>query len=89
MAMNPAKLRPTDVVRLINSTPVGPVLNDRQLRRHRDRAGFRVTDDGGQTINLFKYAAWLSGIWFDRAANPPQTYEEKKAAVRNRNIATE
>ena len=87
MAMNPAKLRPTDVVRLINSTPVGPVLNDRQLRRHRDRAGFRVTDDGGQTINLFKYAAWLSGIWFDRAANPPQTYEEKKAAVRNRNIA--
>lgn len=87
MAMNPVRLKPSDVVRLVNSTPVGPVLNDRQLRRHRDRAGFRITDDGGQTLNLFKYASWLSGIWFERAANPPQTYEEKKNQVRNRNIA--
>ena len=87
MAINPTRLRPSDVVRLVNSTPVGPVLIDRQLRRHRDRAGFRVTDDGGQTVNIFKYAAWLSDIWFESEANPPQTYEEKKAAVRNRNIA--
>ena len=87
MAINPTRLRPSDVVRLVNSTPVGPVLIDRQLRRHRDRAGFRVTDDGGQSVNIFKYAAWLSDIWFETEANPPQTYEEKKAAVRNRNIA--
>ena len=87
MAINPTRLRPSDVVRLVNSTPVGPVLIDRQLRRHRDRAGFRVTDDGGQTVNIFKYAAWLSDIWFETEANPPQTYEDKKAAVRNRNIA--
>lgn len=87
MAINPTRLRPSDVVRLVNSTPVGPVLIDRQLRRHRDRAGFRVTDDGGQTVNIFKYAAWLSDIWFETDANPPQTYEAKKAAVRNRNIA--
>ena len=85
--MDPIHLRPSDVVRLINSTPVGPVLNDRQLRRHRDRAGFRITDDGGQTVNLFKYAAWLSNIWIEKLSNPPKTYEEKKAAVRNRNIA--
>jgi hypothetical protein len=82
MAINPTRLRPSDVVRLVNSTPVGPVLIDRQLRRHRDRAGFRVTDDGGQTVNIFKYAAWLSDIWFETEANPPQTYEDKKAAVR-------
>ena len=87
MAINPTRLRPSDVVRLVNSTPVGPVLIDRQLRRHRDRAGFRVTDDGGQTVNIFKYAAWLSDLWLEMEANPPQTYEEKKAAVRNRNIA--
>ena len=54
MAMNPMRLRPSDAVRLINSTPIGPILNDRQLRRHRERAGFRVTDDEGQTINIFK-----------------------------------
>ena len=87
MAMNPMRLRPSDAVRLINSTPIGPILNDRQLRRHRERAGFRVTDDEGQTINIFKYASWLTDVWLEREANPPQTYEEKKAAVRNRNIA--
>ena len=53
MAINPTRLRPSEIVRLINSTTIGAVLNDRQLRRHRDRAGFRVTEDGGQTINIF------------------------------------
>ena len=49
MAMNPSKLKPIDIVRLVNSTQLQAVLNDRQLRRHRDRAGFRITDDGGQS----------------------------------------
>ena len=70
MAMNPMRLRPSDAVRLINSTPIGPILNDRQLRRHRERAGFRVTDDEGQTINIFKYASWLTDVWLEREANP-------------------
>ena len=38
--MNPGKLKPIEVVRLMNSTPIGAVINDRQLRRNRDRAGF-------------------------------------------------
>ena len=80
MALNLSKFRPTELIRLVNSTPVGPVLLDRQLRRHRDRGGYRISDDGGQTINLIKYAAWLTGVWLERAANPPQTYDEKKAA---------
>jgi len=87
MALNLSKFRPTELIRLVNSTPVGPVLLDRQLRRHRDRGGYRISDDGGQTINVIKYAAWLTGLWLERAANPPQTYDEKKAAVRSRNIA--
>ena len=73
--MNPMHLRSSDVVRLINSSSAGPVLNDRQLRRHRDRAGFHITDDSGQTVNLFKYAAWLSNIWIEKLSNPPKTYE--------------
>ena len=85
--MNPAKLRPSEAVRLINSTPLHDVLNDRQLRRHRERAGFRISDDNGQSINLFKYAAWLREQLFIKQNTPVQTYEEKKNAVRNRNIA--
>lgn len=87
MAMNPSKLKPIDIVRLVNSTQLQAVLNDRQLRRHRDRAGFRITDDGGQSLNLFKYAAWLREQLLVRETAPVQTYESKKAAVRNRNIA--
>ena len=88
MAMNPTKLKPGDLVKLVNSTAAfGYVLNERQLRRHRERAGFRITDDGGQSVNLFKYAAWLRMQIQTRLNNPPQTYEEKKNLVRNRNIA--
>src|SRR5574344_1043523 len=88
MAMIPNKLKPSDVVKLVNSTAAfGYVLNERQLRRHRERAGFRITDDGGQSLNLFKYAAWLRTQIQIRLDNPPQTYEEKKNLVRNRNIA--
>ena len=51
MAMIPNKLKPSDVVKLVNSTAAfGYVLNERQLRRHRERAGFRITDDGGQSL---------------------------------------
>src|SRR5574344_448425 len=88
MAMIPNKLKPSDVVKLVNSTAAfGYVLNERQLRRHRERAGFRIADDGGQSLNLFKYAAWLRTQIQIRLDNPPQTYEEKKNLVRNRNIA--
>lgn len=88
MAMNPTKLKPGDLVKLVNSSAAfGYVLNERQLRRHRERAGFRITDDGGQSLNLFKYAAWLRTQIQIRLDNPPQTYEEKKNLVRNRNIA--
>ncbi len=86
MAINPLRIKPSDAVRLINSTPVGPVCNDRLLRRHRDAAGLHISEDG-QTVNLFKYAAWLLCRWLEKDSAPNQTYEEKKEAVRNRNIA--
>ena len=87
MSMNPSKLKPIEIVRIVNTTPLMAVLNDRQLRRHRDRAGFRISDDGGQTINLFKYAAWLRAELMLRQSMTPLTYEEKKNAARNRNLA--
>ena len=87
MPMNPTKLKPIEIVRIVNTTPLMAVLNDRQLRRHRDRAGFRISEDGGQTVNLFKYAAWLRSELMLRQSMTPLTYEEKKNAARNRNLA--
>ena len=87
MPLNPTKLKPIEIVRIVNTTPLNAVLNDRQLRRHRDRAGFRISDDGGSTVNLFKYAAWLRSELMLRQSMTPLTYEEKKNAARNRNLA--
>ncbi|MCG3127374.1 MAG: hypothetical protein CHACPFDD_02233 [Phycisphaerae bacterium] len=57
MAIDPRKLKPTEAVRLLNSTPLGEVLSERQLHRHRSRAGFRIGDD--RTVDLLRYVAWL------------------------------
>lgn len=86
MAMNPSKIKPVEVVRLLNSTRQGEVLSESKMARHRNSAGFKISDDGGQTVNIFKYAAWLREKLLERQNNPPQSYEEKKAAARSRNI---
>lgn len=78
MALNPTKLKPIEIVRIVNTTPLMAVLNDRQLRRHRDRAGFRISEDGGQTVNLFKYAAWLRSELMIRQSETPLTYKDIK-----------
>ena len=50
-------LRPSELVRLLNSTPLGEVICERKLRRHRMRAGNRIGE--GRRINVCRYAAWL------------------------------
>ena len=57
MAIDPRKLRPADLCRLLNSTPLGEVIGERQLHRHRTRAGFRIGDS--RHVDLFRYTAWL------------------------------
>ncbi len=56
MAIDPRRLKPTQLVQLLNSTPAGEVINERQLYRHRARAGLRIGD--GRTIDLLRYVAW-------------------------------
>jgi len=51
------RLRYSDAIRLLNSTPLGPVINDRQVRRHRTRSEDAFCTDG--RIDLVAYAAWL------------------------------
>lgn len=57
MATDPRKLRPGELCRLLNSTPLGEVISDGQLRRQRSRAGLRIGD--GTRIDLVRYVAWL------------------------------
>jgi hypothetical protein len=87
MAIDPSKLKPSDLTRLLNSTSLGTVIDDRQLYRHRQRAGFRISPDG-RTVNLFKYLAWLADE--RHGPQPEQTardYEAMKEAARARNAA--
>lgn len=45
------------MARLLNSTPLGTVINERQIYRHRMRAGFRIGDQ--RRVDLLCYVAWL------------------------------
>lgn len=57
MATDPRRLRPGELCRLLNSTPLGEVVTPRRLLRHRAQAGLRIGD--GTTVDLLRYAAWL------------------------------
>ncbi len=61
---DPRRMRPSRLIRLLNSTPLGAVLDERRLYRHRMTAGARVGD--ARSIDLIRYAAWL----FDRLPEP-------------------
>src|SRR5690606_8839812 len=41
----------------LNSTPLGEVISEQQLHRHRTRAGLRIGD--GRHVDLVRYVAWL------------------------------
>ena len=68
MTIDPKKLRPGELCQLLNSTLLGEVINERQLRRHRTRAGLRVGDSAH--VDLLRYVAWLAEV---RHASKPQS----------------
>jgi hypothetical protein len=92
VAIDPRKLKPGELARLLNSTPVGEVVSERQLHRHRTRAGFRVAADGDAgKVDLFRYVAWLVTTRHQalaEAAREPEGltgYEAMKERARLRN----
>jgi len=74
-AINPRKLRPTQLMRLLNTAGFGAVLTETRLRRHRNRGGYLVGDN--RSIDLFRYAAWLTRVYFE-PKHEPLSYEERK-----------
>ena len=84
MAIDPRRLRPSQFVQLLNSTPLGEVVSERTIYRHRARAGLRIGD--GQHIDLLKYVAWLV---FERHRPRPEPegltgYDAQKERARQR-----
>ncbi|MBI3866808.1 MAG: phage terminase large subunit family protein [Planctomycetia bacterium] len=86
MAIDPRHLKPAELCRLLNSTPLRTVIAERQLYRHRTRAGFRIGD--GRHLDLFRYVAWLIHEHrTPKAVDPVAGYETLKQRARSRNIA--
>ncbi len=86
MPIDPRKLKPSELCRLLNSTPLGEVISERQLYRHRQRVGNRIGD--GKTVDLLRYCAWMHIV---RHTPKPQSdvdpYERMKESARARNAA--
>jgi hypothetical protein len=86
MSIDPRQLRPAELVRLLNSTPLGEVITDHRLRRQRAAAGFRIGD--GSRIDFLRYVAWLFQQWLDRQAEKSEPgltgYEAQKERARVR-----
>jgi hypothetical protein len=83
MATDPRKLRPSELCRLLNSTPLGEVINERQLHRHRTRAGMRIGD--ARYVDLLRYVAWLVQVrhapMAESADKPPVGMDLAEAAA--------
>ena len=86
MATDPRKLRPSELCRYLNSTPLGEVINERQLHRHRSRAGMRIGD--ARFIDLLRYTAWLIQVRHEpKPERDDDPYETLKEKARARNAA--
>ncbi len=86
MATDPRRMRPSELCRLLNSTPLGEVINERQLHRHRTRAGLRIGD--GRYVDLLRYVAWLVQTRHTPRPTPDaDPYETLKERARARNAA--
>jgi hypothetical protein len=87
MAIDIRELSPTELIRLVNSTPLGPVLNAPKLNRQMNEAGFRITPgSNAKRISLVKYVAWLA----KRREQPRKatiSYTERKQREAERNLA--
>jgi len=73
-AADPLKLRKSDAVRALNSTPLGTVTSARQLDRYAQAGGWLVGD--GKTVNLVRLTAWLAHE--RHHPREPQSYEEHR-----------
>ena len=85
MPLNLSKVKPTEMVRLMNSTDLGTVVSSTQIYRHFDQGGYRVASrEDSRCMNFYSYVAWL----VDRHNTPdegePQGYDAVRADAARR-----
>ncbi len=71
VATDPRKLRPAELCRLFNSTSLGEVISNRQLLRHRTRAGLRMgellVNRAARSFRVHRsFSVWLGNPSYDR-----------------------
>ncbi len=89
-AVDPRNLRPSELAQLLNSTPLGEVIGERQLRRHRTRAGMRVASaTDSARVDLIRYVAWLVQEHRRLSAEPEGLtgYDALRERARDRSMA--
>jgi hypothetical protein len=90
VAIDPRNLRPSELAQLLNSTPLGEVIGERQLRRHRTRAGMRVASaTDSARVDLIRYVAWLVQEHRRLSAEPGGLtgYDALRERARDRSMA--
>lgn len=87
--INIQKMRPSELARWINSTPLGFVMEQSRIYREFSQLGFRIASaDDSHCINLVKYIACLVDIKNEPTeTRSGRSYEERKEAERARNAA--
>ena len=81
MATDPRRLRPTELCRLLNSTPLGEVIQLHQLQRHRL---LPVGIGDAQHVDLLRYVAWLVQVRHvlkPQQSAPPAALDLAEAAL--------
>ena len=92
---DPRKLKPSELLQLVNSTPLGEVIGSTAFYRLRQRAGLNASSDG-KTMHLLKFARWLIGQVpppSAKPATPPaatagQAHRDRMAAASRQKMAS-
>jgi hypothetical protein len=83
-SITPSKMRPAEVVKLVNSTDFGTVVSPAQVYRHFTEAGYRIaSSEDSRSISFYRYVAWL----VDRKNAPaeaPMDYDAVRADAARR-----
>lgn len=75
--MNLEQLSQTELLQVVNGTPLGTVLTRSRLRRHLDAAAQRVAGSKPRTVHLLKYVRWLV-LEYERPKPEAVDYPEAK-----------
>ena len=82
--ITPSKMKPAEVVKLVNSTDFGTVISPAQVYRHFTEAGYRIaSSEDSRQIDFYRYVAWL----VDRKNTPSEAsldYESVRADAARR-----